>query len=137
MPSTTALELKTFLDAIGTLGALYIGYMPPTPDAVGVIYEYGGQIPEHIFGNINLKNEKPALQIVFRGEAYDYSSPRTKADTAWRALGAITPGVLGAGITTVYFSVTPQQSPRMIRPIDENNRHYIGFNFYVYKEVTL
>ena len=131
----TELEIKTFLDALGTLGTLTIGSMPASPDVVGTIYSYGGQAPERRFGVSGIGYEKPAFQLVFRGVAFDYTGPRGKAEIALKALMAINPGALGSGVTTVYHSVDPQQSiPFPVQPIDGNNRHYIGFNVYAKKE---
>ena len=127
-------EIKTLLDALGTLGTIKIGPMPPTPDAIGVIQEYSGQMPERRFGVSGVGYEKPAFQLVFRGIAFDYSGPRTKAETAFRYLMTIQPGALGAGVTTIYLKIDPVQSPFPVAPMDLNNRHYIGCNFYATKE---
>ncbi len=129
----TPLDIKTKLDALGTLGTLTVGFMPATPDVMGTIYEYGGRQGERSFGVSGYKYENPALQIVFRGAPSDYSGPRNKAEIAWLYLPTILPGALGAGITTEYLFVDPQQSPFPIRPQDLNNRHIIGFNFYIRK----
>lgn len=131
---TILAEIKTILDALGTLGTIKIGFMPATPDEIGVLYEYGGQSPERRFGMSGIGYDKPAFQLVFRGAAYDYNGPRQKADTAWRFLAGINPGPLGSGITTVYLTIDPQQSPHPVAAVDLNNRHQIGCNFYVKKE---
>lgn len=129
----TAQEIKTLLDALGTLGTLTVNSMPATPNTIGTIYEYGGQAPERGFGVSGIKYEKPALQIAFRGEPGEILAPRNKAEIAWRYLPTIQPGALGAGVTTEYLMIDPQQSPFLLGDSDKNNRFKIGFNFYITK----
>jgi len=126
-------ELKTKLDLLGTLGTLTIGIMPASPDALGCLQEYGGQSPEKGFGVTGIKYEKPAVQLLFRGAPYDYAGPRAKAEIAFQALAAVQPGALCTGVTTEYLTIDPQQSPHPVAPMDSNNRHYIGVNFYIKK----
>jgi|WetSurSiteA1Bulk_404760.scaffolds.fasta_scaffold78569_2 hypothetical protein len=133
---TTATEIKAYLDSLGTLGTIRIGFMPATPNVMGIINEYGGQAPEHRYGVAGVGYEKPSIQILFRGEPDDYSGPRAKAEIAYRALAAIPPGALGAGVTTQYLTINPMQSPFPIRPIDDNRRHTIGFNCDLMKELS-
>jgi len=130
---TVLYELKKKMDAIGGFGTLTIGNMPATPDAVGTLYEYGGQAPERQFGMIGIKYEKPAVQVVFRGIANDYKGPRDKAERAFTQLAGILPGPLGATVTTEYLEVTPIQSPFPLGEQDNNNRFRIAVNFYVTK----
>jgi hypothetical protein len=129
-------EIKIFLDLIGTLGTIKKGYMPGTPDEMGMLKEYGGQSPERKFGVAGVGYEKPSFQLVFRGSPFDYNGPRAKAEIAFRALSAITPGALCAGVTTEYLMIEPQQSPHPTEPIDSNNRHNIGINFYATKGLS-
>jgi len=129
-------EAKTFLDSLGTLGTITIGFMPATPNAIGTIFEYGGQSPERAFGVSGIKYEKPAFQLVFRGDPFDYSGPRAKAEIAYRAFASVQPGALCNGVSTIYLQVDPQQSPHPTEPIDKNNRHNIGINFYTTKELS-
>lgn len=126
-------ELKIKLDSLGTLGTITIGSMPSTPDVIGTLYEYGGQATERGFNVIGIRFEKPAIQLVFRGAPNDYAGPRAKIETAWRYLAAIPPGALGAGVTTEYLMIDPQQSPFPTQPPDGNNRFYLGCNFYATK----
>jgi hypothetical protein len=131
--STVLVELKTFLDAIGTLGTLTMGKMPATPDAIGTLYMYGGQAPERRFGVTGVGYEKPAIQIAFRGAPEDYASPEAKAYIARNALMAVQPGVIFSG-SSQYLTIDPQQEPFPIEPVDANSRHKIGFNFYLTRE---
>lgn len=131
MIMSTPTEIQAYLTSLGTLGTIVIGSLPASPNVIGVLYEYGGWAPERRFGVVGVGYEHPAFQLLFRGEPHDYAGPRAKAELAWRALMSIQPGVLG---TTKYLTIDPQQSPFAIRPQDENNRHFIGFNIYVMKE---
>ena len=125
-------EIKSKLETL-SLGTIVLGAMPGTPNSVGTVREYGGLAAERRFGITGIGYEHPAIQIIFRGEPFDYEGPRTKAETAWRALAAVVPGALGAGVTTEYLTIDPQQSPFQIHPVDVNNRYYIGCNFYIMK----
>lgn len=126
-------EIKAALDSLGTLGLLTIGNMPASPDIIGVIYEYGGRVPEGRFGVRGIGYERPAIQVVFRGVAGDYNGPRTKAEIAWKFLAAVLPGQIATG-SAEYLTVKPQQSPFPTELPDANNRIKIGFNCYVTKE---
>ena len=126
-------EIKTFLDILGTLGTLTIGEMPATPDAIGTLREYGGQIPDRKFGVTGIGYEKPSIQLCFRGAPHDYSGPRTKSEIAWKALATVVPGALCAGVSTEYLMITPIQSPFPLGPMDANNRHIIACNFWITK----
>lgn len=128
------LELKAKLDAVGTLGTIKTDYMPEDDEILGVIYQYGGQAPERRFGISGVGYEKPACQIVFRGAPYDSEGPKAKAMIAMQTLMAIEPGALGAGVTTIYLKIDPQQTPFPVTPIDAKYRHKFGFNFYIMKE---
>src|SRR5215210_6567726 len=133
MADTVLFELKKKMDALGGFGTLTVGNMPGTPDAIGTLYEYGGQTPERGFGIAGIKYEKPSVQIVFRGVAFDYKGPRDKADRAFQLLAGVLPGALGGGVTTEYLRIDPVQSPFPTEPPDGNNRVKIGVNFYVTK----
>lgn len=130
----TIVEVKAKLDALGTLGQITMDFMPGSPDAIGTLYTYTSPVPEGRFGVDGVGYEHVALQLVFRGAAFDSATPRLKAERAYQYLAGIDPGPIGAGYSTEYLRIWPRQSPFMIRPIDANNRHYIGFNFYVMKE---
>lgn len=127
-------ELKAFLDALGTVGALSVGSMPASPDVMGAIYEYGGLAPEGAFGVAGIDVENQACQLVFRGAPDDYAGPRSRADIAWRALAAVQPGALSPG-AVVYRRIWPQQSPFLFNR-DDNRRVSIAFNVYIAKNLS-
>lgn len=133
--STSIDEIDAFLDTLG-LGNITRGSMPATPDAIGTLYEYGGQPAERRFGVVGMGYEKPAFQLVFRGAPGDYNGPRVKCETAIKALMAVQPGKITA-TSAIYLTIDPQQSPFPVQPADNNNRHYIGFNFYATKEPSV
>ena len=125
-------DIKTRLDALGTLGTITIGNMPASPDAVGTLYEYSGRPPERRFGVNGVGYEHPAFQLVFRGGPYDYSGPRTKAEIAYRNLAQVQGSTVIGGAT--YLQIDPREAPFQPGPIDENNRHRIYCNYLVMKE---
>lgn len=131
---TVATEIKAYLDSLGSLGTIKIGHLPPTPNVVGVIYEYGGMAPERRFGVVGVGYAKPSIQVAFRGEPYDYNGPYAKVVIVQQALMSIQPGALGGGVSTVYLTIDPQQEPHPVAPMDDNNRHLIGVNFFIVKE---
>lgn len=135
--SHTLAEIKTKLDALGTLGTIKIGFMGAEPNALGCLYEYGGFMPDRGFSVTGIQYEWHTFQLAFRGEPYDYSGPREKAEIAYRYLATIQPGALGAGVTTEYLKIDPLQPPHPVAPVDENYRHSIGVNFRAMKELSV
>ena len=129
-------EIVAFLNTLG-VGTISIGSIPSSPDATGVLYEYGGQSAERRYGITGVGYENPAFQLVFRGVPGDYSGPRAKAETCLRALMGIQPGKIIPSINTIYLTLDPQQAVFPVIPIDANNRHHLGFNFYVKKEPSV
>lgn len=129
----TANELKTFLDALGTLGMIRVGELDATPDEICCIQEYGGQAASGRFGIAGIGYERPAVQIVFRGLPNDLDTPFTKARIAYLALAAVQPGTLYTG-STVYQKIVPQQPPFAL-PKDASSRRYtVVCNYYIDKE---
>ena len=134
---STLPEIKLKLDSLGTLGTLKIGFMPATPDAIGVLYEYGGFLPNRGFGVVGVLYEWVSFQLAFRGSPYDYSGPRAKAEIAYRYLVTLQPGALGATVTTNYLKIDALQPPHPVAAVDSNNRHSIGVNFRAMKELSV
>lgn len=127
---STIIQLKTYLDTIVGVGTLKMGNMPETPDDIGTLYQYPGPPPIRRFGISGIGYEHSAFQLVFRGTPLDFVGPMTKARLAVQALTEVQATTLSG---TEYLQIDPQQDPGQIRPVDENKRHYIGFNFYVMK----
>jgi hypothetical protein len=126
-------EIGTELQALGcgTLATdIFLGLMPASPDACGVVHEYPGEAPELGFGVDGLQWEHPRLQVVFRGAAGDYAGPRAKAETAFVGLAKVQDKLLSG---TRYLLVEPLQSPFLLKR-DDRERVHIAFNVSVWKE---
>jgi len=131
-------DVAAFLSAqgLGTVGVdIFIGFLPATPTPCCAVFEYGGSAPSGGFGTYGTVYEKPAVQVVFRGSPEDYLGPRTKAQTAFRALHAVAPGAL-PGVTPStpnYLLITPNQQP-FIMERDANRCVKIACNYSCEKE---
>lgn len=115
---------------------IFLGSMPASPDACCAIYETGGIAPEMGFGSAGIRYETPAVQLLFRGAAFDYVTPRGLAQTAYEGLSAVEAATLSAGIgetSAFYHWIHPMQAPFSLGP-DENQRHRIAFNVLCEKE---
>lgn len=111
----------------GGLIPIIVGQMPEQPDACCALQDYGGNPPEQGFGVDGIHYEYPGVQLVFRGAAEDYATPRTNAKTAWGFLTkVIAPGNL-PGTTTEYLMITAVNSPFQLKR-DGAQRVYIAFN---------
>jgi hypothetical protein len=125
---TVAGEIAAYLEAQG-LGKqavdLFIGKMPATPEACGVVYEYGGAPAELGFGVDGIQFETPGIQVAFRGAPHDYAGPRAKAELAFRALPKVQATNLSGAF---YLTITPQQSPFALER-DDDERHVVVCNF--------
>ena len=124
--------------SLGTIGTtIHIGTMPETPDACCAIYETGGLAPDYQFGTAGIGLETPAVQVVFRGVAYDYSTPRASAKTAYEGLAAVEAATVTStgGTSAFYHWIHPQQAPFLMQR-DANNRVYIAFNCLAQKELS-
>lgn len=133
--ATTITEVADFVASACSLTVgtnLFRGHLPDKPDVCAAVYEYGGSSPEFVFGQSAPAAEYPRLQIVFRGTARDYTTPRVLAETAYRACAAAANGTLGS---TRYFSLLPLQPPFKLRE-DANDRPVIGFNVQASKVLS-
>ena len=124
-------ELKIKLDLLGTLGTITRDFLPASPDVIGVLYQYGGRMPERKFGQRGEGYATPSFQLVFRGVPHDHDGPMAKAHIAYYHLFEVLPGPLCVGVTTEYHTIDPLQLPFPIRAVDDNKRHHLGFNFHV------
>lgn len=108
------------------------GVMRDAPDECAAIYEYSGLPPDWTLGQSAASAEYPRLQVVFRGDPGDYSTPRATAETAYRACAAQRNSTL---TSTKYQLLQPLQAPFQIRR-DEKDRVYIGFNVQAMKALS-
>lgn len=110
------------------------GYMPEQPDAVVAIYETGGQGPIRAMRSSPGQPvaEQPRIQVVVRGAANDYATPRLKINDIYRLLE-------GYGDQTVngvrYLWIGAVQSPFLMRR-DEVSRPMLAVNFDVTKQLS-
>ena len=70
-------------NALGTYlsngsGTLALGTLPEAPDAVAVVYENAGQSPLFTMGAGGIVMDYSMIQIVCRGSADDYETPRDR-----------------------------------------------------------
>ena len=118
--------------SLGTVGTtIHIGRIPATPDTQCAVYEYPGLPPEGGMGVTGIQFEYPSVQVVFRGAAHDYATPRASAETAFQGLADINPSTTLSG--TVYHQVWPAGSPFVLKR-DEAQRVLVAINFRVMKE---
>jgi hypothetical protein len=138
MPVLNEIATRLASDGVGTVGGtsgdvIHIGTMPET-DTTGTVialYEYGGEAADLGFGvTSKVKYEYPRVQVVCRGTANDYATPRATADTVRNKLAQVQ-GVTLSGIN--YLLVRPLQSPFPMKR-DEQHRFYFACNYAVEKE---
>lgn len=131
MPFLNEIAAYLATNGIGTVETdLFIGRMPESPHACCAVRESGGLPPDHGFGVAGIQFETPSVQVVCRGEAHDYVTPRALADTAWAKLAEVQATSLSG---TFYNMITPRQSPFELKR-DEKGRVHIAFNALCEKE---
>lgn len=124
-------EVGAYLVAqnVGTEGTdLFLGFLPSSPDACVVVYEYAGQAPVNTGANYQAY-ELPRVQIVAR--ALTYQAARAKVQTVW--------SLFNAGLGTMgghaYYAVTPLQSPFLFQR-DPSERVLMAFNAEAMRVLT-
>lgn len=125
-------DLTLFLEqqGIGTRGTdIFYGNMPPTPDAVVVLYEYGG-VSETDMGRGRIRAEYPMVQVAVRGARQDYDTPRTRIKAVLDAFATIGDTLVN-GVT--YGEVTPSGAVRDAGE-DDNLRQIFTCNLRVMKD---
>lgn len=114
--------------------SLFLGTMPPDQGDEAVITsvrEYPGLEGVMGFGTPDIKEETPAIQLVFRGKPHDYAGPRAKAEQVYQALARVQAEQLSG---TFIHWIHPRQPPSDILGRDDNERVRISFNCLVEKE---
>lgn len=120
---------------VGTLATdLFLGQLPSAPDAAVCVYETGGIAPIYSMGNTAGKAvvERPRVQIVVRGAAYDYETARALAQKAWLLMDKMPARTVNA---VSYKWASCIQSPFLMQ-VDEQGRPWIAFNADVMKEMS-
>jgi hypothetical protein len=105
---------------------LFLGFMPPAPDAASCIYETGGRSPIKAMTNTpgRAHVEQPSVQIVTRGAVLGYEDARATA----QALFLIFDGFPTRQINgRTYFWGSARQSP-FLMAVEEDGRPLIAFN---------
>ncbi len=126
-------ELGAYLQAqgVGVVGRdLFLGLRPEQPDECLTVAEYPGNASTYFQNVSSPVLESPQIQISSR--SIDYQSARSRAKSAWDALGVVTNQTL-SGVR--YISIRPSSPVAMIGR-DSNGRALIGFNCTVVKEVS-
>lgn len=131
-------ELSAYLATqnVGTLGVtLFEDFLPPTPDACVALMEYGGRSSPDVraFGQAEMTREYSRVQVLVRGAADDYVTPRTKIQDVTRILSRIMTETL-TGI--VYYTSTPLQTPFVLER-DGMRRYVLAVNFEFFKQVSV
>lgn len=120
---------------IGTVGATLLeNFMPPSPDSVVVLTDYGGRYQPDVrnFGAAVMVREYTRVQALVRGGPEDYETPRRKAQDVMLALSKVMSVTLSG---TDYFTSVPLQTPRVIEK-DGMQRYVFSVNFEFFKRVS-
>lgn len=121
-----ALGARLQTDLVGTVGTtIFLSFMPPTPDAVVVIYEGRGNGPEMTFGHGVIAVERPSVRIIARAARNDYPAARTLMLAVRASLGAIRNEAI-SGVN--FLCVTPTSDPYPLR-LDDKERAQMGLDF--------
>lgn len=113
---------------------IFSGFMPPLPDRAVAIFESGGRESVRAMSESAGKTpaERPRVQVLVRGQPFDYQQARLKANDVFKVLDQL-------GETTVnstrYLWMAAVQSPFSLGQ-DENNRPEIACNYDVVKELS-
>ncbi len=112
---------------------LFAGALPPSPDTVTVLTEYGGVAPTMVQGQALPVIEYPRVQIRTRGAAYDYEAARLRIERVYQFLVARQHETVSGGAR--YMAWLPVQTPFPIGQ-DDNHRWIFAVNVEVWKEVS-
>jgi hypothetical protein len=124
-----ALAAQLVADGVGTLGTnIFLGYMPPSPDSVVVIYEGRGNGPEHVFGSSVTAIDRPQVRVVARAARNDYPNARTKIAQVRTSLGSIVNETV-SGISFLCVQPTSDYYPMRL---DDKERAMFGLDFVVW-----
>jgi len=104
------------------------GFLPPTPDKVIALFETGG-FPND--GHESALIDRPTFQVRVRGDAFGYSTARTKSAAARTALEIGNASLSGR----YYVHVVAQGEPVSLGQ-DENNRPSVVMNFTALRSRT-
>jgi Bacteriophage minor capsid protein len=130
--ATMILAASTSLKLGGSTGSktpVFLSRIPPDQVSLSVgVYEAGGPPPQYVYGGITF--ERPSVQVLVRAASYE--AGRNLADTIYQYLSTVTNSTVSS---TLYVSVTPQQSP-FDAGYDANDRRLISCNYIIEKELS-
>jgi|GEM_PF-956819 len=135
-------EVGAYLQAegLGTLGTdLFLGMLPvdapngSPPGEVTALYETPGFPAQYVHSTVGADWEQPVLQIVVRGEPYDYAPARLQAERIWVALSQIRNQVLSG---TFYLWCQPLQSVSPVIGPDDYGRPRMSAQFRIGKALS-
>lgn len=128
-------ELKAYV--VGLAGITYtvrLGFLPKGTDEAIAIAEVSGLASELGFGIDGIQYERPLIQIMVRGTAEDYATPRGQIELIYQGLPKVQAQTLtGGGTSGYYLTIIPRQSPFLLR-IDEDRRPVLAFTADITKE---
>ena len=111
-----------------------IGYMPPTPDQMIVVFETGG-FPAEAKPDSSDEQEydEPTFMIMGRGEAFGYDALRDKMGEIYRSLheSELSPATGDPGYVYVYAT---QSGPFPLGTDEADNRPRLTWNFRALRE---
>lgn len=127
-------EVATYLIAqgVGSSGStwgIYKGFLPPSPDKVIGLFETGG-FPNDGRGDSSV--DRPTFQVMVRGDAFGYSTARSKIGGARVSLETVGNSNMGG---RRYLHCVAQQEALFIGP-DENSRPRLVMNFTALRSRT-
>lgn len=131
----TIVEVANFVATACSLTVgtdLFMGRLPDNPDACGAVFEYQGKAGDYVLGSADPILEHPRVQIAFRGDPFDYETPRDLAETAYQAAAALAHQTL---TSTRYLVMEPLQPPFLLKN-DKNDRPVIAFNCQISKALS-
>lgn len=105
---------------------LFLGFLPPDPDAAAAMLEVGGLPARRAFDGVLW--EAPRVQVLVRGG--DYAAGRTLAESYHDAALALGNEVLASGAR--YLQAEPLQPPFHVER-DERGRALFSLNLQVWR----
>ena len=105
---------------------IVVGYMQDSPDRMIMIKEFPGQRPD-----TNWSTRFPELQVIIRGDQWDYAGTETKAQAVFDALHA-NPTAEATGDGFVY--IQSQTSSYLFQGYDENRRPWFAYRFEIARD---
>ena len=135
MATVVVEDIGDYLSGLSTSWAqgrnMFLGFMPDKPnECIAILEPLGFEPPAETMGSADINVERPQIQIVSRGPANDYETPRRNINWAYKNLRNLVSTSLGSG--THYLYIGTRSSP-YYQGEDENSRHFLVFTLDVWK----